>query len=446
MIEDLYNLLINYGFDDKTSKRFSVKAVQDGSGCWLWQAHTGVGGYGRFQWMGKNTYAHRWIYEQIHGDAGESLDHICNKPNCVNPNHLQIVSRSDNTKLMFKRGPVKRTKNNKPVIRIHAIRKAVDEGFLSKEVYEILCNKDKSKDEAMRFAIRVSIDKNTGCWNWTGKLNDDGYAIYTFKPEGSKKHKHISGHKYAYTMLIGDPGKDLVLDHLCRNRACCNPYHLEPITRAENTKRADFKTRSLRITHCPQGHEYTAENTRITKRNQRCCRQCERDRANAKNTHCHNGHLFDLENTGYRFLSNGKNVRFCKICADQPRHRAEHCPKGHPYDELNTWIGKNGDRACRTCARIRANESKTHCAQGHKYTSDSFVLIKGVRRCIICKNSEPRYLKTHCPAGHEYTSENTGFRPRKIGNPYRYCIICDRKKAREYQQLKRALKLSSQDI
>jgi hypothetical protein len=66
------------------------------------------------------------------------------------------------------------------------------------------------------------------------------------------------------------------LDHLCRNRLCCNPDHLEPVTGSENTTRQRHYERNR--THCPAGHPYDDENTRVTSDNHRVCRACDRNR------------------------------------------------------------------------------------------------------------------------------------------------------------------------
>jgi len=81
------------------NKRFldKIKYVDD---CWLWFAHTTPGGYGIY-WNGKEqVYAHRFSYTFYKGEIsnGLEIDHLCRKRNCVNPNHLEAVTRSENTK------------------------------------------------------------------------------------------------------------------------------------------------------------------------------------------------------------------------------------------------------------------------------------------------------------------------------------------------------------
>lgn len=82
-------------------------------------------------------------------------------------------------------------------------------------------------------------------------------------------------HRVAYELLIGPIAAGLELDHLCRTHACVNPAHLEPVTGQVNLLRGvGFPATNAAKTHCPQGHEYTAENTYWSKKGQRGCRAC----------------------------------------------------------------------------------------------------------------------------------------------------------------------------
>lgn len=116
-----------------------------------------------------------------------------------------------------------------------------------------------------------------GCWEWTGARNDDGYGRFFLS---GNKHAH----RVAYELAVGPIAPGLVIDHLCRNRCCVNPEHMEPVTRAENNRRGDryaMGSWERSVTHCPSGHEYTPENTRVhLSRGSFCrlCRTCERVR------------------------------------------------------------------------------------------------------------------------------------------------------------------------
>jgi hypothetical protein len=116
------------------------------------------------------------------------------------------------------------------------------------------------------------IIKTNSCWEWTAFKNRDGYG--RFKLNG----KMILSHRVSYELFKEDIPDGLTIDHLCRNRDCVNPDHLEVVTHEENVKRGDIGLWQKLKTHCPQGHEYTKENTSVHK-NKRKCRKCDRIRA-----------------------------------------------------------------------------------------------------------------------------------------------------------------------
>lgn len=109
---------------------------------------------------------------------------------------------------------------------------------------------------------------DAGCWEWQRGLNFGGYG--SMRIEG----KRWMAHRAAYELAIGPIPAGLDLDHLCRNRKCCNPEHLEPVTRSENLRRGEVGRWNLATTHCPQGHPYDDENTYQDKRGWRGCRTC----------------------------------------------------------------------------------------------------------------------------------------------------------------------------
>lgn len=138
-------------------------------------------------------------------------------------------------------------------------------------------NRDRvTGDEPYRERLRNRIrehsaeDLVTGCWVWQRALDRDGYGVCSAK-------RRDSAHRAAYLAFIGPIPDGLTIDHLCRNRACVNPEHLEAVTVRENTVRgASSPAENAIKSHCVRGHEFTAENTYITKKGTRCCRHCQR--------------------------------------------------------------------------------------------------------------------------------------------------------------------------
>jgi hypothetical protein len=103
-----------------------------------------------------------------------------------------------------------------------------------------------------------------GCWIWTGNKNMYGYGRFKLNK------KDVYTHRYSYEIFRGKIPKGLELDHLCKNRDCLNPDHLEAVTHKENILRGKWGENS-RKTHCPQDHEYTDYKNN---RNQRVCKIC----------------------------------------------------------------------------------------------------------------------------------------------------------------------------
>lgn len=128
----------------------------------------------------------------------------------------------------------------------------------------------KAKRPVMdRLLDRISL-ADSGCWIYP-TTTDSGYGVIGLGGRGGATAKT---HRVAYEHISGPIPDGMDLDHLCRVRACCNPAHLEPVTRQTNLLRGARKTEQ---THCKSGHEFNAVNTR-TSTGRRVCRACERDR------------------------------------------------------------------------------------------------------------------------------------------------------------------------
>lgn len=114
-----------------------------------------------------------------------------------------------------------------------------------------------------RLARYLVPDPETGCINWVGSKRRG----YGFVAKGA-------AHRIAYELAKGPIPTGLEIDHLCYNRACCNPDHLEAVTHTENVRRAAARSAALRGNTCRHGHPTTDENTYTDPRGRRHCRAC----------------------------------------------------------------------------------------------------------------------------------------------------------------------------
>jgi hypothetical protein len=116
------------------------------------------------------------------------------------------------------------------------------------------------------------------CVEWTADLTNAGYGRFTWKsPEGMIR----GAHRVAYHVLVAPVPVDKVIDHLCRNRKCIRLDHLDVVQQRENVMRSPIAPAAINAakTHCPQGHEYSPENTYVytfktKKTTTRICRAC----------------------------------------------------------------------------------------------------------------------------------------------------------------------------
>lgn len=143
------------------------------------------------------------------------------------------------------------------------------------------------RDPLEQFWAQVDKNGKQGCWTWLGPKSRKGYG--QFSP-GSRGRLDLStttpiAHRIAWELTRGPIPEGLHLDHLCLNKACVNPEHLEPVTNQENMQRAKGHR-----THCRRGHPHAGFNLVLSATGRRTCRTC-RDAAKAR-FHERNPHYY----------------------------------------------------------------------------------------------------------------------------------------------------------
>ncbi|ATS93004.1 HNH endonuclease [Mycobacterium phage Superphikiman] len=124
-----------------------------------------------------------------------------------------------------------------------------------------------------------------GCIEWAAGRDRDGYGVFHLG-------KSLRAHRWIYEHVVGAIPEGFVIDHLCRNRACVNPEHLEPVENRENLMRGETRARrNAEKVECPQGHPYSGDNLYVSPTGGRACKTCrlenlrrfqsDRERANA---------------------------------------------------------------------------------------------------------------------------------------------------------------------
>lgn len=139
---------------------------------------------------------------------------------------------------------------------------------------------------ATRFWAKVDLLTENGCYQWLAGANRGGYGVFLQRKPRRRGDTQLA-HRVAWMLVYGafPPGESI--DHLCRNRRCENPSHMEPVSLAENARRAQKES------------------------------TLGRKKWAAARTHCKNGHPYNEDNLYHRIDPNGRSIRKCRVCHRQ---------------------------------------------------------------------------------------------------------------------------------
>jgi len=297
---------------DRFDKKWQIDAE---SGCWVWHGAVHIHGYGKIFVDGQLKPAHRVGWELYVGKipAAMHLDHKCLRKCCVNPNHLEPVSNVENIRRRNLRG---HTYRQLPSLRVPRHKPTLRERFDAKWVK----------------------NQESGCWEWVAQINPSGYGSISVHASPTPAHR------VAYELYVGKIPEGLHIDHLCRNRCCVNPKHLEPVTNKENGRRGIAaqvnRARHLAKTHCKFGHPLSGDNVLQTKK-QRVCLTCRLARKRKYNA------LLPKSGPNLTGLALGAAASVAS------RMKNTKCPRGHEYDKTytNRRLGWT-QRTCSICRKI----------------------------------------------------------------------------------------------
>lgn len=129
------------------------------------------------------------------------------------------------------------------------------------------------RDPVERFTEKYVVNDKTGCFDWKGAINSRGYGCFGHGGKG----KSMLAHRWAYLFIGGgEIPEGLVIDHLCRNRACVNHAHMRVVTNKVNILAGESPTAvNARATHCAEGHPLRGENLAMRSDGRRRCLKCQ---------------------------------------------------------------------------------------------------------------------------------------------------------------------------
>lgn len=194
-------------------ERLKDKYFIDDAGCWVWTGakNRSGGGHVLAEDAPRRTIgAHVASYLAHVGPLPEGfeVDRTCTNIACINPRHLVAVPHSEAVRRWTARSQLRRVERTGP----------------------------KPRPLAERLIGKHQVDPTTGCWEWQAAKGSSGYGHLL---DEGLPHRLIGAHVASYTVHVGPIPEGFEIDHVCLNKLCVNPDHLEAVTHRENMRRSN---------------------------------------------------------------------------------------------------------------------------------------------------------------------------------------------------------------